>query len=104
MRDLLALGAAGVGGAMLGAIFFGGLWWTVHRGGSSRRPALWFMVSMLARTSMVLAGMYVIAGGQWQRLISCLIGFAFARHGVTWLTRRTALGQLGPPPEATHAP
>jgi len=104
MHDVLALGASGVGGAILGAIFFGGLWWTVHRAVSSAQPALWFMVSLLVRTSMVLAGMYVIAGGQWQRLIACLIGFAAARVGVMWFTRRAVMGQPGPPQEATHAP
>ncbi|MEO5819778.1 MAG: ATP synthase subunit I [Vicinamibacteraceae bacterium] len=104
MHDVLALGAAAVGGTMLGAIFFGGLWWTVHRGVSSRRPALWFIVSLLARTSMILAGIYTIAGGQWQRLVSCLLGFAVARLGVTWLMRRAGLGQPSPPHEAVHAP
>jgi F1F0 ATPase subunit 2 len=29
-------------GLLLGAIFFGGLWWTVRKGVSSKRPALWF--------------------------------------------------------------
>ena len=30
-------------GVMLGAMFFGGLWWTVHRAMTSRRVALWFL-------------------------------------------------------------
>lgn len=104
MHDVLAIGAAGVAGAILGAIFFGGLWWTVHRGVSSGRPALWFIVSPLLRTSMILAGMYVVAGGQWQRLLSCLIGFTAARVAVMRLTRRAVLGQPDPPREAVHAP
>ena len=47
--------------ALLGAIFFGGLWWTVRKGVASRRPALWFLGSLLLRTSIALAGFYVVA-------------------------------------------
>ena len=36
-------------GLVLGAIFFGGLWWTVRKGLSSQQPALWFLGSMLLR-------------------------------------------------------
>ena len=39
---LLTLVLAWVAGVVLGAIFFGGLWWTVRKGVSSKRPALWF--------------------------------------------------------------
>jgi len=104
MPDVLMFGAAGMGGAILGAIFFGGLWWTVHRAASPGQPALWFIASLLARTSIILVGMYVIAGGQWQRLVSCLLGFTLARMGVMRLTRRAVPSQPGPPREAVHAP
>ena len=39
---LLALVSAWMAGCFLGAIFYGGLWWTVRRGVTSARPALWF--------------------------------------------------------------
>ncbi len=103
MHNVLALGAAVAGGAILGAIFFGGLWWTILRGMSSPRPALWFIVSVLVRTSMMLAGVYLIAGGQWQRLLASLLGFIVARPVVTWLTRPVP-AQPGPLREASHAP
>jgi len=32
MSDLPALGLAFLAGALLGAVFFGGLWWTVQKG------------------------------------------------------------------------
>ena len=45
MSEALVLtGMAGVG---LGAIFFGGLWWTVRKGVSANQPALWFFASWL---------------------------------------------------------
>ncbi len=79
MTEAWTLVLAWVAGAMLGAMFFGGLWWTVRKAVSSPRPAAWFFVSMLLRTSLALAGMYVVSGGRWQRLLLCLLGFVMAR-------------------------
>ena len=85
MPDLMMLLLAGGAGALLGVLFFGGLWWTVQRGLASSRTALWFVGSFLLRTGVVLAGMYVVSGGQWQALLACLVGFAVARIIVTRL-------------------
>jgi F1F0 ATPase subunit 2 len=87
MNETLHLLMALVTGLLLGALFFGGLWWTVQKGVSSKRPALWFFGSLLVRTSIALAGFYFIARGHWQRLIVCLIGFVVARLIVTRLTQ-----------------
>ncbi|BAN34539.1 F1/F0 ATPase, Methanosarcina type subunit 2 [Sulfuricella denitrificans skB26] len=96
---MFALGA----GIFLGAFFFGGLWWTVQHGVSSRRPALWFIGSMLLRTFVVLLGFYFISGENWQRLLAALLGFVIARLIVTRLTRvATQSCQLAQ--EASHAP
>lgn len=92
MNETLLL--AFLAGAALGVLFYGGLWWTVRRGLASPRPALWFLASVLTRTSLTLAGFYGVSGGDWRRLVICLLGFVTARLAVTWLTR----------PEATHAP
>jgi len=46
MNELLTLALALVTGLLLGAIFFGGLWWTVRKGVSSKQPALWFGPSL----------------------------------------------------------
>ena len=61
MNDTLSLVLAWVAGGVLGAIFFGGLWWTVRKGVSSQQPALWFLGSLLLRTSVALAGFYFVA-------------------------------------------
>ena len=84
--ETLTLVPAGIAGGALGAIFFGGLWWTVIRGVSSERPALWFFGSMLARTSIALAGFYFVGGDNWERWLLCLLGFVLARLVVNWLT------------------
>ena len=87
MHETVTLMLAGVTGLFVGAIFFGGLWWTIRKGLSSTRPALWFLGSLLLRTSIALAGFYFVAGGHWERLLVCLLGFVMARLIVAWLTR-----------------
>lgn len=73
-------------GLALGAVFFGGLWWTVQRGMRSRHVALWFSLSLLLRTGATLFGFMLVAHGSWSRLAICLAGFALARVIVTRLT------------------
>ena len=87
MTEAFSLVLAFVSGLLLGAMFFGGLWWTVQKGVSSKRPALWFFGSLLLRTSIALAGFYFIAHGHFERLLVCLLGFVIARLIVTRLTR-----------------
>ena len=62
MNEFLSLAPPLAAGLLLGAIFFGGLWWTVSKGVSSERPALWFFGSMLLRMSIALAGFYFVGG------------------------------------------
>jgi F1F0 ATPase subunit 2 len=103
MNETLSLLLALVVGVVLGAIFFGGLWWTVRKGVSSQRPVFWFLGSLLLRTSIALTGFFLIARGHWERLLVCLLGFVIARLIVMRLTRvakrPTYLAQ-----EASHAP
>jgi F1F0 ATPase subunit 2 len=74
-------------GVLLGIFFFGGLWWTVHKGLTSKYTGLWFLGSMLVRTGVVLTGFYFVCGGQWERLVVCLVGFIIARFMVMRFTR-----------------
>ena len=104
MSDPLPLLLAGAAGLVLGAIFFGGLWWTVGKGLTAKQPALWFFGSTLLRMGIALAGFYFIGRGDWRRLIACLLGFVFARFVVTWLTRSSVENHSSRTPEATHAP
>jgi len=104
MNETLTLTAAGLAGAALGAVFFGGLWWTVRRGLTAAYPALLFLASSLLRMGLVLAGFYFVAGGQWKRLVMCLVGFIIARLVVMWLTRPPGKPQTRPNQEASHAP
>jgi F1F0 ATPase subunit 2 len=104
MNETLTLVLAWMAGGVLGAIFFGGLLWTVHKGVSSQRPVLWFLGSLLLRMSIALAGFYFVSGRDSERLLLCLLGFVMVRPVVTWLTRPSRKNQTHPAPEASHAP
>lgn len=103
MNEPLLLATALTAGLLLGALFFGGLWWTIRKGVASSRPALWFFGSLLVRMSITLAGIYFVAGNHWERFLACLLGFVIARPVVTLLTRP----KVRPPArkqEDDHAP
>jgi F1F0 ATPase subunit 2 len=103
MTDVLSFISSLIAGLLLGAFFFGGLWWTVRKGVKSERVALWFFGSMLLRTGVVMLGFYLLLGDSWQRMLAGLLGFFIARLLVTWLTR--VVEQPRPlAQEADHAP
>ena len=104
MNETLTLVPDLVMGVLLGAVFFGGLWWTVRKGVSSKQPALWFFSSLLLRVSIALAGFYSVSGGHWERLLVCLLGFVMARLIVTRLTGPPVERRNSPGKEAAHAP
>jgi F1F0 ATPase subunit 2 len=96
MNETIILAAALAAGVLLGAIFFGSLWWTVRKGVTAKIPALWFLGSSLLRMSIVLAAFYFVARGDWKKLLLCLVGFLIARVVVLRLTRLNK--------ETSHAP
>jgi F1F0 ATPase subunit 2 len=104
MNDPLILALAGLAGGALGAIFFGGLWWTVRKGMASTQPALWFFGSLLLRTGAALGGFYLVGRGHWERLLMCLLGFVAARVIVTWLSRSVVAHPNVGSRKASHAP
>jgi F1F0 ATPase subunit 2 len=90
-------------GVFLGVVFFGGLWWTVRKGVSSKNSALWFFCSGLARMSVALLGFYLVSGGRLDRLSFCFFGFIAVRVVVSLVTRfpgRTNYSSRG----VSHAP
>lgn len=91
VNDILLLLLAGVAGAALGLVFFGGLWYTVRRLLKSSRPLLLLVVSFVVRTSLTLSGFYLLISGQssdWKHLLAALVGF--------FLVRVLLMRQLGP--------
>lgn len=118
MSELWSPALAVAAGILLGVIFFGGLWWTVRRGISSRRAGLWFMGSMLLRIGVVTTGFYFLLGlpgDGWKTLLAALLGFIIARLAATRLlpvplSAPLTTGPAAEPPagkpvrEASHAP
>jgi F1F0 ATPase subunit 2 len=103
MNETLILMLAWTAGGVLGAIFFGGLWWTVRKSVSSNRPALWLFGSLLLRMSVALTGFYFVSGGHWERMLLCFVGFFMARAVVIRLTRLSEENRNRRTREASHA-
>jgi F1F0 ATPase subunit 2 len=104
MNEFLFLAPPLAAGLLLGAFFFGGLWWTVISAVSSQRPARWFFASMLLRTSVTLVGFYFIGREDWQRWLLCLLGFVSARLAVKRLTRPQGEHRDARAAETSYAP
>ena len=104
MNETLMLVLACAAGGGIGAVFFGGLWWTVRKCISSKQPAFWLFGSLLLRTGIALTGFYFVSGGHWQRLLASLLGFVITRFLVTRLTRPPLEHHHSPAKEASHAP
>jgi F1F0 ATPase subunit 2 len=83
-------------GAVLGAIFFGGLWWTVRNALTAANPALRLLASQLLRTGIVLTGFYYASGNGWLSLLLCLCGFIIARVVITRITRPDPMVRCAP--------
>jgi F1F0 ATPase subunit 2 len=92
MSDWVWIIPAFLAGIALGALYFGGLWLTVQRLRVVRRPGTLLLVSFVVRTALVLAGFYLVMGGQWERLVACVVGFVIARFVSVWLSRFSQQG------------
>jgi F1F0 ATPase subunit 2 len=103
--DPVTLLFAVLAGVMLGLVFFVGLWWTVRRGLSTRHPAGLFLVSLVLRMTVAIGGFWWVAGGQWDRLLACLVGFLLVRLVMTrWSRTSSGPGKAANPAEERHAP
>lgn len=72
-----------IAGFLLGVFFFGGLWWTTKKAVLSKSPALWFILSLVARMGITITCFYFISHDHWERTLICLLGFIVARTIVT---------------------
>ena len=63
-----------------------------------------FVASLLLRMGITLPGFLLAAGGRWERMLACLVGFLLARALVTRLTRLPGRGRPDAPQEPRHAP
>jgi F1F0 ATPase subunit 2 len=95
---LLVLGL--LGGALLGSVFFGGLWLTVSRLTAGRGGALLVSASLVARLSVLAAGLVLAARCGPFALLSCVVGVLATRAVALRLVRVPT----GYPPNAEKGP
>lgn len=86
MNDILMLSLQFVVGVLLGAFFYGGLWWTVRRV-AANAPAVWLFGSFIVRAILVLTGLYAVTRGEWRGMAACFAGFLVVRPVLTRLIR-----------------
>jgi F1F0 ATPase subunit 2 len=102
MTDSATLAWAALAGVALGAMFFGGLFWSVRKVMTTRRPAVWMFASLLSRMGLVLGGFYVVCRADGVRWAACAAGFVLARVVATYAATRNR--ETVRAAEATHAP
>jgi F1F0 ATPase subunit 2 len=66
-------------GALLAAVFTGGLWVTVQKMTVSSRPYLLAVGSFFLRSAAVMIGLYLLLQAGWQFMFTALAGFIIAR-------------------------
>ena len=85
MNETMILAGSLLVGLMLGAFFFGGLWWTIQMRSPSELSGVLFAGSILLRMAVAVTGFYLVSHGDWRKLVACLAGFLLARSAVTRL-------------------
>lgn len=70
-------------GAVLGLIFYGGLWLTVHRLPTARHPVWLTLSSFWIRVGVVIFGLLLVVKGGWQHGLISVVGFTAARFSVS---------------------
>jgi F1F0 ATPase subunit 2 len=79
MAEVFGLLVPTAGGAVLGLLYFGGLWVTVRRLPAARHPGLLMLASFLVRTALVGAGFVALLAGEPLRLAVALVAFLAVR-------------------------
>ncbi len=90
------LAVAVAAGAVAGLVYFGGLWWTVRRLPTARRPVALSLGSFALRTAAAVAIIFFAAREHWLLLVVCMAALVVVR---TVMVRM--LGPARPVDEAT---
>jgi F1F0 ATPase subunit 2 len=75
-------------GLALGLVYFGGLWWTVRRVPTWRRPERALLASFVARALLALPAFAALALHGPVPLVAALVGFLVARAALQASTAR----------------
>jgi F1F0 ATPase subunit 2 len=95
VSDALSLLASLTAGALLGCVFFWGLWLTIAGLDRAEHPARRVLTSVVLRFGLVLLAFLLFARlGGWEHVVAAAIGFALSRFLVIRGTRPRALSSL----------
>lgn len=75
-------------GILLGIIFFGGLYWSVRKLTTVKYPGLLMAVSVIGRMVILLAGIYLVAGSDFRRMIAVLLGVVAVKFFMIFKVQR----------------
>jgi F1F0 ATPase subunit 2 len=93
LEHLTLMAASLTAGLVLGAFYFGGLWWTMRALPRAGHPALLVVFSYFGRMAVAMAALLLLAlGGNWERLMACLAGFLLVKLA---MIVRLGPGRLG---------
>jgi F1F0 ATPase subunit 2 len=98
MHEAVVLVLDAAAGALLGSLYFGGLWWTIRKIVVSNRAGLWLLASLVVRSTMTVTGFLLVSGGHWPALLACLAGFLVARASTVRLSRSFPEALCAPQP------
>ncbi|ADV50244.1 ATP synthase subunit I [Cellulophaga sp. E16_2] len=87
MNDLVMILLSFFGGTAIGALFFGGLWFTTKKVLTSKWPVSLYLGSLFIRIGFTLLGFYYIGQNDWKYMLFCLLGFISARFIVIRMTK-----------------
>lgn len=73
-------------GAAVGSLYFGGLWLTVRRLATARRPNRLLVISYGLRLSLLLAAFYPLARHGLTAVAAAMAGLLLSRH--LWLASK----------------
>lgn len=92
MTTVLLLVASCTAGALLGVIFFWGLWTTLKRLGRERSTAVLLLGSLVLRFGLVLGGFYLLARyAGWEHVLAAALGFTLSRILVVYRLQADAV-------------
>jgi F1F0 ATPase subunit 2 len=87
MTDGLGWLVAAAGGALIAALYFAGLWYTVQRVPHARYPFAVLVASFVLRAGLAAGALWVVVQGDVLRLLVALGAFLVVRAAVVWRVR-----------------
>lgn len=79
MTPILLVTLSFIWGALLGLLFFGGLWFTVKALPHSKRPNMLWVLSFLLRLAVLVAGFIALTGFGAQACLAAVAGVIATR-------------------------